>query len=365
MLHCYHGSSALFDHFDLDHALEGDGKVKFGYGVYLSDRRLSALTYAGKSKAGKGCYIYTVGIPELTDDNHIVFGEAVRNAIIEKAEAKLEVRIPCAVLFDGKLFRKFIASHFCGCKRPTLEGEKAASAFLDGIGVYYAIYPVNWKSKDADGCFSPPFNYVVFNPDRIRIVSVETIEPQPSVIAVRKVHVSDMIREHYPQYYSIEKYPVEQVAAFCKLDAQWGIFSNFAHTPLIVDGLEYKSAEHLFQTMKFIDTYKRKKVYEYKGNPKMIAKHMEKLGFRRPDWGAMIVDAMKFCIRQKYEQCPKFREALERSKGLYIVEDQTSSQHKTADTWGAKLSPDGKRFIGPNLMGRLLMELRDTPKPKR
>ena len=30
----YHGSSVLFKSFVLSHALEGDGKVKFGYGVY-------------------------------------------------------------------------------------------------------------------------------------------------------------------------------------------------------------------------------------------------------------------------------------------------------------------------------------------
>ena len=27
----YHGRSVLFDSFDLAHALEGDGKAKFGY----------------------------------------------------------------------------------------------------------------------------------------------------------------------------------------------------------------------------------------------------------------------------------------------------------------------------------------------
>ena len=29
----YHGSGVMFDSFDLEHALEGDGKVKFGYGA--------------------------------------------------------------------------------------------------------------------------------------------------------------------------------------------------------------------------------------------------------------------------------------------------------------------------------------------
>ena len=32
----YHGSGVLFDSFDLEHALEGDGNVKFGYGIYVT-----------------------------------------------------------------------------------------------------------------------------------------------------------------------------------------------------------------------------------------------------------------------------------------------------------------------------------------
>ena len=73
-----------------------------------------------------------------------------------------------------------------------------------------------------------------------------------------------------------------------------------------------------------------------------------------------IVDAMKYCLVKKYEWCPEFREALERTKGLYIVEDQTTFPRKTADSWGVKLSADGTQYVGPNLLGRLLMELRDN-----
>ena len=54
------------------------------------------------------------------------------------------------------------------------------------------------------------------------------------------------------------------------------------------------------------------------------------------------------------------REALEKSKGKFIVEDQTSFPKKTPDTWGVKLQ--GDNFVGPNLLGRLLMELRDNGK---
>lgn len=72
----------------------------------------------------------------------------------------------------------------------------------------------------------------------------------------------------------------------------------------------------------------------------------------------MILDAMKFCLMKKYEQCARFREALERSKGYYIVEDQTLFPKKEPDTWGVKLI--GDNYEGSNLLGRLLMELRDN-----
>ena len=39
------------------------------------------------------------------------------------------------------------------------------------------------------------------------------------------------------------------------------------------------------------------------------------------------------------------------------MEDQTSFPKKNADTWGAKLV--GEEYVGPNLLGRLLMELRE------
>lgn len=66
---------------------------------------------------------------------------------------------------------------------------------------------------------------------------------------------------------------------------------------------------------------------------------------------------MKFCLMQKYEQSAEFRQALEASQGRYIVEDQTSFPKKRPDTWGTKLH-DGV-YEGSNLLGRLLMELRD------
>ncbi len=108
--------------------------------------------------------------------------------------------------------------------------------------------------------------------------------------------------------------------------------------------------------MKFTDEGVRQTIYAAP-NPKMTAKHYEKT-HRRDDWGMIIVEVMKQCLQLKYEQSEEFRETLERSKGKYIVEDQSSFKKSWADTWGVKRQ--GDFYVGPNLMGRLLMELRDN-----
>ena len=177
------------------------------------------------------------------------------------------------------------------------------------------------------------------------------------------MHIREFIEKNYPEYYSIERYPADKCAPFCKVDGPRGIFSNFGRTPIVVGGIRFDCSEKLFQVMKFSDATSRKAVFGAKGQTmKMKAKHQEKMGIVRPDWGKIIVDAMKFCLMQKYVQSEAFRLELERSRGLFIVEDQTTFQKKNPDTWGVKPSGDGKEYIGPNLMGRLLMELRDNGK---
>ena len=170
--------------------------------------------------------------------------------------------------------------------------------------------------------------------------------------------IAPFIKEHYPQYYSIESYPATECVRIHKVAEQWGVFSNFAKTPIEIDGVVFKNAEQLFQIIKFKDVEQVKAVYDA-NNPKMTAKHWEKT-HRRSDWGQIIVDVIKFCIQKKYEQSDTFRQKLAASEGYYIVEDQTSFPKKKPDTWGVKLVGDS--FVGPNLLGRFLMELRKNGK---
>ena len=174
-----------------------------------------------------------------------------------------------------------------------------------------------------------------------------------------KLSIAQFIEEYYPNHYQWHEYPADTCVPFSKVKEQWGIFGNFAPTPLMVDGVEFINCEQLFQMMKFTDAETLKAIHSNKGMKiKYAAKAAEKLGFRRPDWGQIIVDAMKFCLQTKYNQSEQFRQELKETAGKTVVEDQTRFKKKKADTWGAKLI-DGK-YCGSNLLGRLLMELRDN-----
>ena len=139
----YHGTTAHFQHFDLAHALQGTGKVKFGYGIYVTSHYSSAEHYAQKGGAER-YYVYTITVPAASDDNHISFKQPVAPAIVQRAQQRLGEDIPARVLNDGKDFRKYLAKRLTG--QVDLEGEKAASAFLLSIGVEFIEWLYNWRN---------------------------------------------------------------------------------------------------------------------------------------------------------------------------------------------------------------------------
>ena len=165
----YHGSSVLFSKFDLSHALEGDGKVKFGYGVYLTSSFKSAAHYSEtKSRPAITHYVYTVEIPDFTDANHIDFKRTVHPDIIQKAEKELGHLIPEKFTLDGKDFRKYIAKYLGGSS--DIQSEKLVWDFLNKIGVEFITWPYNWKNPDLG------LNVAVLDDNKVKIISIHQIE---------------------------------------------------------------------------------------------------------------------------------------------------------------------------------------------
>lgn len=165
---------------------------------------------------------------------------------------------------------------------------------------------------------------------------------------------------HYPQFDAIERYPAEQTIGFTSTAAEWGIFSNFAKTPMVVNGIEFACVEQLFHYIRLNNEAERAEYLKVSPGMalKMKAKAFKKRGVERADWREIAVDVMRFCLNHKYQASAEFRKALADSGDKYIVEDE-SNRKKRPDSWGAVLDTVTNEYFGKNIMGRLLMELRE------
>ena len=359
----YHGTTSKFDRFDLTHLGEGEGKSKFGVGHYASTVYDTAALYAGKCE-GETKYVYTLEVPELTDFNHIVSAKPPHQVIIEKVEEQLG-QIPDEAKSSGKSFRKYIGNLIIGNKGTvkkmigslSIEGEIAVSKFLYEIGVLYLVWAHSQATPD-----NGKINVAILDDSIIEIKKIDTVELDDKGKLKKKSSssIAEAIKKYYPQYWGDQVYPISQSVFFHKkTDSHW-ILSNMSACPLEIEGIPFKSSEHLFQTLKFATPESISAVYQ-SNNAKMTAKHYQKLGgHRRADWEQILVDVMKFCLQQKYEQCSEFRKELDCTIGYNIVELQDRKNDKEssrANGWGVKTK--GENYEGANIMGRLLMELRD------
>ena len=369
----YHGTTSKFNHFDPAYLGEGEGKSKFGVGHYATSVYNTAALYAGKCK-GRTKYVYTLDIPDLTDSNHIVSAKPPHNTIIEKVEEQIG-QIPDEAKSSGKSFRKYIGNLLLGNKGTvkqmigslSIKGEIEASKFLYGIGVLYLVWAQSQARPD-----NGQINVAILDDSIIEIKKIEKvkldekgkyIDGSNQLVKMKKkssTRLAEFIKKYYPEYWGDHVYPISQSVFFhTKEDEHW-ILSNMADCPLEIESIPFKNSEHLYQTLKFATPESIMAVYQA-NNPKMTAKHWQTIdGHRRADWGQIVLDVMKFCLQQKYEQCLEFREELKNTKGYHIVELQDSQKDKDssrANAWGVKSK--GQNYKGPNLIGRLLMELRD------
>ena len=166
---------------------------------------------------------------------------------------------------------------------------------------------------------------------------------------------------HYPQYDIIARYPAEQTIGFISTSAEGGLLSNFAKTPMVVNGVEFVCVEQMFHYIRLNSEMERAEYLKLTPNMglKMKAKAFKKRGVERSDWREIAVDVMRFCLNHKYQASAEFRKALADSGDRFIVEDE-SNRKKRPDSWGAVFDIGTNEYYGKNIMGRLLMELREN-----
>ena len=177
----YHGTCYLFDKFSLSFLGSGEGKSKFGHGIYITSSYKTAALYATKAAKANGkesYYVYTVEVPKLTDDNHIFSCKSVNASVVDRVEKAVGEAIPDEVKVVGKHFRKYLGNLLIG-QRGTIKqmmskadatAENAVSQFLNSVGVIYLAWPQSQIKPDGET------NRALLNEKDIKILKIEQVE---------------------------------------------------------------------------------------------------------------------------------------------------------------------------------------------
>ncbi len=150
-----------------------------------------------------------------------------------------------------------------------------------------------------------------------------------------------------------------ECAVFRKTAEAFGGLSNMAPGfPVRVNGERILTVEALYQACRFPHRPEVQRLILEQSSP-MTAKMVSKpyRNDSRADWKKVRVSVMRWCLRLKLAQHgAKFSQLLLSTGDFPIVEDSRKD-----DFWGA-IPSDSKTLVGMNVLGRLLMELRESIK---
>jgi type I restriction enzyme S subunit len=148
---------------------------------------------------------------------------------------------------------------------------------------------------------------------------------------------------------------------FLKTKEAFGGLSNMAGGfPLKVNGIRIRTSEALYQACRFPHLSEVQKLIITQTSP-MTAKMKGKphRANSRPDWDRVRTKIMRWCLRVKLSQnWIKFSRLLMETGERPIVEESRRDAF-----WGAK-PVDEQTLVGMNVLGRLLMELREEVKSR-
>ncbi|MCR2831160.1 NADAR domain-containing protein [Acidithiobacillus ferrooxidans] len=155
-------------------------------------------------------------------------------------------------------------------------------------------------------------------------------------------------------------YSRKDSVVFLKTDEPFGGLSNMAGGyPIHVNGVRILTSEALYQVCRFPHLPDVQKLIIGQISP-MTAK-MRSKPYRkdsRPDWDQVRVRIMRWSLRMKLaNNWNTFSALLLKTGDRPIVEESRKD-----DFWGAKVVDDGDTLAGMNVLGRLLMELREQVK---
>lgn len=134
----------------------------------------------------------------------------------------------------------------------------------------------------------------------------------------------------------------------CHFAGDHKFLSNFYEAPIIIDGTQYSTSEHYYQSMKTLKTKERREII--KASSPGLSKKLGSEATLREDWDKIKDEVMLKAIRAKFTQNEELAEKLKETEGWELQEGNT-----WGDTyWGVSLQ-SGQ---GQNKLGKILMQVR-------
>ena len=141
----------------------------------------------------------------------------------------------------------------------------------------------------------------------------------------------------------------QSVIQFYSVSDEYGEFSNFAAFSIKLKGKRWPTSEHYFQAQKFKDVGHQEEIR--KAKTPMIAARLgrdRKKKLRR-DWDSVRDNVMREAVLAKFTQHKELKAILLATGEAKLVENTANDAY-----WG-----DGGDGSGKNMLGRILMEVRD------
>ncbi len=143
---------------------------------------------------------------------------------------------------------------------------------------------------------------------------------------------------------------------FYTKDAPYYEFTNFYRASITLDGKVWPTTEHYFQAQKFLGTPYMEVIRNLPTARMVFDRSRDPRVFRwcRKDWEAVKIEVMYKALLAKFSQNEELKNLLEMTRNRELVEDSPYDSY-----WGV-----GGAGTGENMLGRLLMKVRDDLRGK-
>lgn len=136
---------------------------------------------------------------------------------------------------------------------------------------------------------------------------------------------------------------------FYHSDQPWGEFSNFSPHSILIDGVNWMTVEHYYQSQKFsnLDLIDKIRLSKTPILAKVMAREMKHL--QKENWNDLKESVMLNALRCKFRQHPELSKLLLSTSSKRLVESTSSDMY-----WGESIEG-----IGQNRLGELLIMVRN------